>query len=155
MEVSLTTATVDSTEEIWKIQVEAFMPLLEKYRDYDTSPASEPADRVKERLEQSRTYYYLIKADGKTVGAIRVVDEKSPDCRKRISPICVLPKYQNQGIAQRAIAIAEEIHGAENWELSTILQEKGNCHLYEKMGYHRTGEEKVINERLTLVFYEK
>ena len=25
-------------------------------------------------------------------------------------------------------------------EMDTILQEKGNLHLYEKMGYHRTGK---------------
>lgn len=53
------------------------------------------------------------------------------------------------------IQLAEEIHGTENWMLSTILQEKGNCHLYEKMGYHQTGETKPVNDKLTLVFYEK
>ena len=33
--------------------------------------------------------------------------------------------------------------------------EKGNCYLYEKMGYHKTGQTHEINERLTLVFYKK
>ena len=47
------------------------------------------------------------------------------------------------------------MHGNENWELDTILQESKNCHLYEKMGYRRTGKTEVINERLTLTFYEK
>lgn len=37
---------------------------------------------------------------------------------------------------------AERLHGATGWELSTILQEQGNCHLYEKMGYHRTGRRR-------------
>lgn len=32
---------------------------------------------------------------------------------------------------------------------------KGNCYLYEKMGYYQTGKTTVINENLTLVFYEK
>lgn len=41
------------------------------------------------------------------------------------------------------------------WELDTILQEPENCYLYEKMGYCQTGKIKVINERLTLAFYEK
>lgn len=39
--------------------------------------------------------------------------------------------------------------------LDTILQEKGNCYLYEKMGYRKTGKTEKINDRLTLVFYEK
>ena len=47
------------------------------------------------------------------------------------------------------------MHGDDNWELDTILQEPKNCHLYEKMGYRQTGRTEVINERLTLVFYEK
>lgn len=41
------------------------------------------------------------------------------------------------------------------WKLETILQEKGNCHLYEKMGFQRTGGEKVINSKMTLINYEK
>ena len=53
------------------------------------------------------------------------------------------------------IAAAEEIHGAHNWCLETILQEEGNCHLSEKLGYERTGETWVINDRLTLVGYAK
>lgn len=56
---------------------------------------------------------------------------------------------------QKAIRLCEEMHGNENWELDTILQESKNCHLYEKMGYRQTGKTKVINERLTLTFYEK
>ena len=47
------------------------------------------------------------------------------------------------------------MHGKEDWELDTILQEPKNCYLYEKMGYRQTGKKNVINERLTLVFYEK
>ena len=43
----------------------------------------------------------------------------------------------------------------EIWELSTILEEKGNCYLYEKLGYHPTGNTQVINDRLTLIFYHK
>ena len=35
------------------------------------------------------------------------------------------------------------------------MQEPKNCHLYEKMGYRQTGKTEVINERLTLTFYEK
>ena len=51
--------------------------------------------------------------------------------------------------------MVEEIHGISNWELDTILQEKGNCHLYEKMGYRKTGKMEKVNERMTLVFYRK
>ena len=50
---------------------------------------------------------------------------------------------------------AERIHGADNWSLDTILQENGNLHLYEKLGYHRTGKIEKINDRMDIVYYEK
>ncbi len=43
----------------------------------------------------------------------------------------------------------------ERWFLDTIQEEAGNCHLYEKIGYKKSGRTEVINERMTLVFYEK
>lgn len=41
------------------------------------------------------------------------------------------------------------------WRLDTIKQEKGNCHLYEKCDFVRTGEEIVVNKKMTLVKYVK
>lgn len=58
-------------------------------------------------------------------------------------------------MAQKAIRAVEELHGNSNWELDTILQEKANCYLYEKMGYYKTGKTEVINDKMTLVFYKK
>ena len=66
-----------------------------------------------------------------------------------------MPEHRNKGYAQAAIKEAERIHGADNWSLDTILQEKGNLHLYEKLGYHRTGKIEKINDRMDIVYYEK
>jgi len=155
MRVELMRAGLDDAQRIWRMQVRTFMPLLEIYQDTQTNPANEPIDKVLLRLQQPYTYYYLIQADGETVGAIRVVDKKETGKNKRISPLFILPEYQGRGLAQQAMLEAERIHGGGGWELDTILQEKGNCHLYEKMGYRQTGKMKKINDRLTLVFYEK
>ena len=141
-------------EKLWRMQVEAFSDLLEKYRDYDISPANEPMSRVVERLEQPFTYYYFIMDGDTAVGAVRVVDMKDSS-PKRISPIFIMKEHRGKGFAKAAIRAVEELHGADNWALDTILQEEGNCRLYEKMGYRRTGDTQVINERMTLVFYEK
>lgn len=89
------------------------------------------------------------------VGAIRVIDKSEEGKAKRISPIFIMKEYRNRGIAQKAMQLAEEIHGCFGWELDTILQEKGNCHLYEKMGYYQTGKTEKINDNMTLVFYKK
>lgn len=154
MNIELVRAAAENAEILWKMQTEAFAELFECYQDVDTNPANEPLSKTVFRLSQPETYFYFIKADDTIVGAIRVVD-KGDGSAKRISPLFIMPNYREKGIAQKAIMRAEDIHGKDNWELGTILQEKGNCHLYEKMGYKKTEEIKVINERLTLAFYKK
>ena len=155
MNIKLVRVGVKDARHLWEMQVEAFMELYNKYQDTETNPAAEPVDKMITRLEQPFTYYYYIQADTDIVGAIRVVDNKEGGEAKRISPIFVMPQYRNRGLAQKAILEAEKIHGASHWELDTILEEEGNCHLYEKMGYHQAGETKVINDEMTLVFYKK
>lgn len=152
--MELKRATVNDAGAIWHMQREAFSELLDKYRDYETNPACETEEQIEARLLQPYTYFYYIAEDNNTVGAVRVVDRKdgSP---KRISPVFIMKEYRNRGYAQKAIAEAENIHGHSLWELETVLQEKGNCHLYEKMGYRQTGQTRIINERMTLVSYEK
>ncbi|MCI9571578.1 MAG: GNAT family N-acetyltransferase [Lachnospiraceae bacterium] len=146
---------IDDAEKLWKMQIEAFYDLYEKYQDAETSPATEKIDKIIMRLNQSFTYYYFIEANGIIVGAVRVVDRQEEGMAKRISPVFIMKEYRNKGYAQKAIQLVEEIHGSSNWELNTILQEKGNCYLYEKMGYHQTGKTETINNKLTLVFYRK
>lgn len=153
-EVSLCRAVPRDAKELHAMQVAAFRGLLEKYQDYSTNPASEGVEKVSLRLRQESTCYYFIYLGDQRAGALRVVDQKDGS-RKRISPLFVLPKFRRQGIAQKAIQICEAIHGEQHWELDTILQEPGNCRLYEKMGYRKTGGTKAINENMTLVFYEK
>ena len=155
MKIELIRASLKDAKEIWKMQVKSFKNLLDKYQDFETNPASETILNVEMRLKQNFTFFYFIFIDNKKVGAIRVVDYKEKNKNKRISPLFILPEYRNKGIAQSVIKICEEIHGNTNWELSTILEEKGNCYLYEKLGYHPTGKIQVINDRLTLIFYEK
>ena len=75
--------------------------------------------------------------------------------RKRISPLFILPNFRGRGYATQAIIEAEKINGDKNWFLDTILQEEGNCALYEKMGYVATGKTELLNDRMTLVDYEK
>lgn len=154
MSIELRQAKRDDMQTIWQMQVEAFKGLLETYQDYDLSPAAEGPEKVMARFEQPWTTYFFIVADGVNVGAVRVVDKKDGS-RKRISPIFVMPDKRGLGYAQAAIIEIEKIYGADNWCLDTILQEKGNLHLYEKMGYHRTGQIEHINDRMDIVFYEK
>lgn len=155
MEIKLIHAGVQDAERLWEMQVEAFAEIYNRYQDTETSPATEPVSKTVDRLKQPFTYYYYIQDGDTAVGAVRAIDTKEAGKAKRISPIFIMPPYRNRGIAQRAISEAERLHGDTGWELDTILQEKGNCHLYEKLGYRQTAETKVINDRMTLVFYKK
>ena len=155
MEVSLERISCEAAEKLWKMQTTAFQELYNKYQDTETSPATETIDKIIMRLNQPFTYYYFIQMENVAVGAIRVVDKHVYGKAKRISPVFVMPEYRNRGLAQKAIKLVEEKHGSSDWELDTILEEKSNCYLYEKMGYYQTGEVKVINKKMTLVFYKK
>jgi GNAT superfamily N-acetyltransferase len=155
MSIALKKASISDAKLLHDMQVKAFMPLFEKYADYETNPANEPIDRVLQRLEQTFTDFYNIMSSGKTVGGIRIVRLKD-GTRCKISPLFIVPEFQGLGFAQETMRLIEEMYSPrDGWELDTILQEQGNCYLYEKIGYKRTGETKVINDKMTLVFYEK
>ena len=154
MKVKLIKTSKEDMNTIWLMQKEAFGGLLEKYQDHGISPASESYERIIEKYEMEGSFYYFISDSGVNVGVIRIID-KNDGSRKRISPIWIMSEYRNKGYAQAAIMEAERIHGADNWSLDTILQEKGNLHLYEKLGYHQTGKIEKINDRMDIVYYEK
>jgi len=154
MEVSLCKADLKDAATIHEMKVKAFMPLLEKYQDFETSPANETVERIITQINQSCTDYFIILHLEVVVGGIRVV--KKDNQIYSVSPIFILPEHQGKGIAQKAFILVEQIYDeAKSWRLGTILQEKGNCYLYEKIGYKKTGATKVISDKMTMVFYEK
>ena len=74
----------------------------------------------------------------------------------RVGPVFILPDYQNQAIGQEVLRRVElEFPGAREWQLDTILEERGNCHLYEKVGYVRTGQVEQLKEVMHIVYYRK
>jgi len=108
-----------------------------------------------QKYKREGTKGYIFYKDNIPVGAVRVAFN-SENSSARVSALGVLPKYQGQGIARKALLEIERLHrDVKKWCLDTILQEKGNCHLYEKIGYKRTGKVEEINEKMTLIYYEK
>ncbi len=142
-------------DAVFGIQQAAYKPLYDKYHDDNLNPYMESKETVLRKYMRMGTKGYLFLLRGVPVGAVRIIlypESKSA----KVSALGVLPQYQGQVIAQQALLKIEKMHSdIERWFLDTILQEAGNCHLYEKIGYKRTGKIQVINEKLTLVFYEK
>ena len=153
--IKLVEVSEEEIPELYEMQVKSFMPLYEKYHD-EGSPAIETIERIKKRFAVENRKYYFIMKDGAKAGVINI-GHNDPNEKKVsfISPIFVLPEFQNQGIGYIAIQKAFEIlPDVTCWKLDTIMQEPANCHLYEKCGFVRVGEEKPVNDVMTLVDYE-
>ena len=59
--IKLKLVTEDEAECLHRLQVEAFMPLYEKYQDDDTSPAKESLKRVTEKIiEENSDFYFIV-----------------------------------------------------------------------------------------------
>ena len=152
--VELVLATEKDAELLHQMKYEAFFPLYEIYHDDETSPVKEPMEKVIRCIQMENSDYYLIKLQNEFVGGVRVVERQVGIFQ--ISPIFILPKFQNQGIGYLAIKMLfTDYPQAITWRLDTILEEKGNCFLYEKCGFIKTGKKKWINETMTLIDYEK
>lgn len=155
MNVTLEKATEANAQIIWDIQVKAFMPLLDKYKDYDTNPANESIETVYKRIHHPNGGFYKIMYGDMIAGAICAY-WKGKETQYWISPMFISPEFQGRGIAQKAILLLEGMFPqAVSWELRTIREEERNCHLYEKMGYSLIGETYILNENATLVHYMK
>ena len=153
MEIALKKAMLDDAELIHRMQIAAFTPLLEKYQDYDYSPAGETLERTVYRMSLPIADHWLILLGGEPVGAIGIGRYEGCCQLKRLF---ILPEHQNQGYAQRAVRLAESMYPADSrWELNTILQEEKLCHLYEKLGYRKTGQIRPLKDGMDLVFYSK
>jgi len=156
--VQLVKATEDDLEELHSLQVEAFMPLYEKYHDDEMSPAKESIDRIREKLTRPNSFFYFVTSEGEKVGVIRIVrDYQSPDDSiMHISPLFIRPKFQGKGFGGAAIEAAFRLWDkTSTWRLATIKEEPKNCYLYEKYGFVRTGWEEKINDLMTIVGYER
>lgn len=159
MNIELIKVQLTDLSALIKMLKTIFMPLLEKYHDDEINPANLSQERIIRWFAQGFTTVYFVRADGKNVGFVRVIECKFfPEKRERVrlSPLGILPDFQNQGLAQEMFHQLEQLYHPKNaWELDTILQEKGNLHLYEKLGYKRIGEVQHYNEFMDLVAYEK
>ena len=94
--IELKLVTEDETECLHRLQVEAFMPLYEKYQDDDTSPAKESLKRVTEKIIEENSDFYFIVFHGEKVGGVRVRWHQGKKVNENvnwISPIFIIPEF--------------------------------------------------------------
>ena len=137
----------------WRYQIKGFKDTLEKYRDYDTSPATERLKKFKKHFLNPIIDSYWVLCGGRIAGAMEIGRRED---HMLVNRFYILPEYRNKGIGQQALKIAEgKYPESTEWRLDTILEEKNNIHLYEKLGYVEYGERKIINKRMTIINYKK
>lgn len=152
--IVLSKAEFSDCAEIYKMQVTAFKKLFDRYKDFDTNPACESVEAIRQKFKQSITTYYFIMKENVKIGVVRIVS--AGDDAVRISPLFILPQFQNRGYAQLAMnKIEQEYPNIRHFLLDTIKQEQKLCYLYEKLGYVKTGKEEDIKPGMTIAFYEK
>ena len=156
-QVELVKATEKDADELHRMQVDAFMPLYEIYHD-DMSPVNESKERILWKITEENSHFYFIVFEGKKVGAVRAVRDRSldDDSVMWISPIFILPEYQDMHLGESAVTrLFEMWDNKTTWKLSTIKQEERNRHFYEKMGFELLDWEEKINDLMDLVMYER
>lgn len=154
MGVTIIKARLEDLQALHDVQLKSFKILLQKYGDYDMSPGNESIEQIRRRYNQNFTTYWIIKNNDVMVGGVRII--AGEDKVYRISPIFILPSEQGKGIAQETFRLIEEYYKDSSlWKLDTILEERANCYLYEKLGYKRTGKQEKIKDGMTIVYYEK
>ncbi len=153
MNITVRPATPNDIPTLHAIQKEAFMPLYIRYQD-DNNPVNTPIERMLGWLSRENLYCYGIWSNDALIGGVSV--KKLAERAYYLTRLFVSPALQNRGIASAAIAQCESFFSdAESWSLDFPADLEVNRHVYEKLGYHDTGETQIINERLTLAVYRK
>ncbi len=70
--IKLKLVTKEDAECLHRLQAEAFMPLYEKYKDDETSPAKESLGRIIGKIKETNSKFFFIEFNGEKVGGVRV-----------------------------------------------------------------------------------
>lgn len=141
-------------KEVLDLQKKSFKDTYMKYKDDNTSPYLESIDSLEKKFNNPNNYFFFLKAYDK-IGFIRVItnDDKS---KGKISPIAILPKFQNLGYGSKAIRLVEkEFSSVKHWQLNTILEEEKLIQFYKKQRYFLQNETTPLNDKMTIVTFIK
>lgn len=129
---TLVQATFSDLDMIESIQRQAFKALYEKYQDED-NPYLDSRELIEERFSRPTSHYYLMEANDKIVGFLRV-QMNMEETEGWLGIVAVLPEEQQKDYAYQAINLLDATFPKVNkWDLRTILQENHLVHLYENV----------------------
>ena len=115
-EIELILATVQDAGLLHRMKYESFLFIYEKYQDDETNPVKEKEEKVIRKITSEGSDYFIIRWKNENVGGVRVV-EHFPGVFY-ISPLYILPAFQNQGIGYGVIQkLFERYKDAVTWRL--------------------------------------
>jgi len=141
--------------EILRMYQLAFKPLFDRYHDVETTPYLETLTSLTEKAKQAETEYDFFEVDGCRVGMVRLLAQSATTMR--ISPLLILPEYQNRGLAKLMLsALENHFPRVTCWQLDTIIEEPKLVHLYQRAGYQQLPDRcEVLQPGMTIGYFEK
>ncbi|MFJ9864996.1 GNAT family N-acetyltransferase [Streptomyces sp. NPDC101165] len=142
MSVTISVATEQDSEQIFKLQYLCFQSEAALYGNYRIDPLVQSLDSV--RQEVVGDCVFVARLGDEVVGAVR--GKVTEDGAAAIGKLCVHPRLQGHGIGARLLRAAEtalsEQRGATMFRLHTGHRSEGNLRLYRRVGYQTVGRSK-------------
>ncbi|MFE1310152.1 GNAT family N-acetyltransferase [Streptomyces sp. NPDC058755] len=142
MSVTISVATEQDAEQIFKLQYLCFQSEAALYGNYRIDPLVQSLDSV--RQEVVADCVFVARLGDEVVGAVR--GKVTEDGAAAIGRLCVHPRLQGHGIGARLLRAAEAAlegeRGATKFRLFTGHRSEGNLRLYRRSGYETVGRSK-------------
>ncbi|MBP2053777.1 ribosomal protein S18 acetylase RimI-like enzyme [Streptomyces griseochromogenes] len=142
MSVTISVATEQDAEQIFKLQYLCFQSEAALYGNYRIDPLVQTLDSVRE--EVGSDCVFVARLGEEVVGSVR--GKVTEDGAAAIGRLCVHPRLQGHGIGARLLRAAEaalaEERGATKFRLFTGHRSEGNLRLYRRVGYQTVGRSK-------------
>ncbi|AGS68433.1 GNAT family N-acetyltransferase [Streptomyces collinus] len=139
MSVTISVATEQDAEQIFRLQYLCFQREAALYGNYRIDPLVQSLDSVRE--EVAADCVFVARLGEEVVGSVR--GKATEDGAAAIGKLCVHPRLQGHGIGARLLRAAEtalaEQRGATRFRLHTGHRSEGNLRLYRRVGYETVG----------------
>ncbi|MFS4097619.1 GNAT family N-acetyltransferase [Streptomyces sp. AF1A] len=139
MSVTISAATEQDAEQIFRLQYLCFQSEAALYGNYRIDPLVQTLDSV--RQEVAGDCVFVARLGDEVVGSVR--GKVTEDGAAAIGKLCVHPRLQGHGIGARLLRAAEaalaQERGATRFRLHTGHRSEGNLRLYRKSGYQTVG----------------
>ncbi|WP_045557180.1 GNAT family N-acetyltransferase [Streptomyces sp. FxanaA7] len=139
MSVTISVATEQDAEQIFKLQYLCFQSEAALYGNYRIDPLVQSLDSV--RAEVASDCVFVARLGDEVIGSVR--GALDADGIAAIGKLCVHPRLQGHGIGARLLHAAEsalaEERGATRFRLSAGHRSEGNLRLYRRVGYETVG----------------